>query len=73
MSRIAGTLGLWLSNSKTNDTLLLSALTSFIDNIINYKLPLKENFDRRLIVFKKIGKTSPIYPRTYGIMKKSPL
>ena len=42
-------------------------------DIIDYKLPLKENFVRRLLVFKKVGKTPSIYPRAYNVMKKAPL
>lgn len=46
--------------------------TSLVDKI-EYKLPLSENFDRKLLVFKKEAKTPPLYPRQYNSMKKSPL
>ena len=42
-------------------------------DIIEYKLPLKENYDRKLLVFKKQSEISPIYPRKYNIIKKNPL
>ena len=51
----------------------LKTLQSKLIDTIEYKLPLKENFDRKLLIFKKLDKTSSIYPRTYNIMKKSPL
>ncbi len=40
---------------------------------INYKLPLNENFDRKLLVFKKLNEVPDIYPRPFNIMKKNPL
>ena len=46
--------------------------TNLIDKI-EYKLPLKEDFDRKLLVFKKDAKTPLLYPRQYNLMKKSPL
>lgn len=51
----------------------LKILKTELTDTIEYKLPLKENFDRKLLVFKKLNKTSSIYPRAYNIMKKSPL
>ena len=51
----------------------LKTLKTKLIDTIEYKLPLKENFDRKLLIFKKMDKTSSIYPRTYNIMKKSPL
>ena len=51
----------------------LKTLKTKLIDTIEYKLPLKENFDRKLLIFKKLDKTSSIYPRTYNIMKKSPL
>ena len=46
--------------------------TKFID-VIDYKLPLEEDFNRKLLVFKKENSVSKIYPRTYNLMKKNPL
>ena len=46
--------------------------TKLVDEI-SYILPLEENFDRKLLIFKKEAKTSEIYPRAYNIIKKSPL
>ena len=46
--------------------------TKLIDTI-EYKLPLSENFDRKLMVFQKTDKIPSTYPRAYNIMKKLPL
>lgn len=46
--------------------------TKLVDKI-EYKLPTDEDFDRKLLIFKKEAKTASIYPRSYNIMKKNPL
>ena len=46
--------------------------TEHIDTI-DYKLPLEQNFDRKLLIFKKTAEVSPIYPRKYSIIKNNPL
>ena len=46
--------------------------TELVDSI-GYKLPLDENFDRKLLIFKKESKIPPLYPRQYSVMKKTPL
>ena len=47
---------------------LITLNTKLVD-IIDYKLPLKENFDRKLMVFKKIKSTPNCYPRAYNVIK----
>ncbi len=47
-------------------------LSSEIDEVITYKLPIEES-DRCIVKVKKIGKTSLKYPRSFGIIKKTPL
>lgn len=44
-----------------------------IIDTIEYKLPLDENFDRKLIVIEKTAKTPCEFPRKAGIAKASPL
>lgn len=51
----------------------LKILNTELIDTIEYKLPLKENFDRKLLIFKKTDKVSNIYPRTYNIIKKNPI
>lgn len=49
---------------------ILKKLDSKIEKIINYTLPI-ENSNRNLIKIQKKNKTNTIYPRNYGIIKKS--
>ena len=51
----------------------LKTLKTELIDTLEYKLPLTENFDRKLLVFQKLEEISSIYPRAYNIMKKSPL
>ena len=46
--------------------------TSHIDTI-EYKLPLTQNFSRKLLIFKKTAETPSNYPRKYSIIKNNPL
>ena len=46
--------------------------TEHIDTI-EYNLPLKENFNRKLLIFKKKAETSDFYPRKYSLIKNNPL
>ena len=45
----------------------------FKNEIIDYKLPLEENFERKLIVLKKTDKTPAKFPRKAGMAKSNPL
>lgn len=51
----------------------IKTLKTELVDVIAYKLPLQENFDRKLLIFKKLGATPFIYPRAYNVIKKSPL
>ena len=51
----------------------LKVLNTKLIDVIDYKLPLEEDFNRKLLVFKKENSVSKIYPRTYNLMKKNPL
>lgn len=57
---------------KQSENALKLLKTKLVD-IIEYKLPLKENFDRKLLVFEKLSDISTLYPRAYNVIKKSPL
>lgn len=51
----------------------LKTLNTKLIDIIEYKLPTKENYDRKLLIFQKTKEVPTIYPRTYNIIKKAPL
>ncbi len=51
----------------------LKTLNCEIKNIINYQLPLDENFDRNLVIIKKIKATPRKFPRKTGMAKTNPL
>ena len=53
-------------------TLFLEKLNCKIEKIIEFNLPF-ENSKRTLIKIKKIKETNSIYPRSYKIIKQSPL
>lgn len=50
---------------------VLKMLKTELVDIIEYKLPLEENFDRKLMIFKKLAKISKIYPRPYNTIKNA--
>ena len=58
-----------LDNSKN----ALKVLNTKLTDVLEYKLPLKTDFDRKILVFQKTKSVSKIYPRTNGIVKKNPL
>lgn len=60
-------------NELENAKNALKILNTDLVEEISYQLPLKENFDRKLLVFKKKKTVSKIYPRLNGLIKKSPL
>ena len=51
----------------------MKVLNCQLVDVIQYNLPLKEDFTRELLVFKKIEKTSILYPRKSGLVRKNPL
>ena len=51
----------------------LKTLCCEVTDIIDYKLPLEEDYTRALIVIKKINSTPAEYPRSTQSIKKSPL
>lgn len=51
----------------------LKVLNCEIEEIISYKLPLEENFERNLVVIKKLRKTPKNFPRKVGLAKSNPL
>ncbi len=51
----------------------LKILETKLIDVIDYKLPLEEDFNRKLLVFQKENPVPKIYPRTYNIIKKNPL
>ncbi len=51
----------------------LKVLNCSIADIIDYELPLEENFDRKLVIIKKNCKTPREFPRKAGIAKHNPL
>ena len=51
----------------------LKILNCKIETIIDYKLPLEENFERNLVIIKKIKSTPKGFPRKVGIAKSMPL
>ena len=51
----------------------LNVLNCKLEDVINYELPLEENYDRNLVIIKKIKKTPAEYPRRAGLAKSNPL
>ena len=51
----------------------MKVLNFELKEIIDYKLPLDENFERKLIVLEKIDKTPAKFPRKAGMAKSNPL
>lgn len=51
----------------------LKILNCEVESIVKYDLPLKENFERNLIIIKKIKKTPAQFPRKAGTAKANPL
>ena len=51
----------------------MKVLNFELNEIIDYKLPLEENFERKLIVLKKTDKTPAKFPRKAGMAKSNPL
>lgn len=51
----------------------LNVLNCKLEDVINYELPLEENYDRNLVIIKKIKKTPAEYPRRVGLAKSNPL
>ncbi len=51
----------------------LKTLNCKIEEIIDYKLPLDENFERNLVIIKKTKSTPKGFPRKVGIAKSMPL
>ncbi len=51
----------------------LRILNCKIEKIIEYKLPLEDNFERNLVIIKKTKPTPKEFPRKVGMAKASPL
>ena len=51
----------------------LRILNCEIKEIINYDLPLEENFNRNLVIIKKLKATPKSFPRKVGTAKTNPL
>lgn len=51
----------------------LKILNCKIEKIIDYKLPLEDNFDRNLVIIKKLKPTTKNFPRKVGTAKSNPL
>jgi len=51
----------------------LKVLNCRIDEVIEYKLPLEENFERNLVIIKKLAHTPKGFPRRAGTAKSNPL
>ncbi len=51
----------------------LKTLGAEVIDKIPYELPLKEDFERYLVVIKKVAKTPAGFPRKNGVIKKRPL
>ena len=51
----------------------LKTLNCKIEEIIDYKLPLDENFERNLVIIKKAKSTPKGFPRKVGLAKSMPL
>lgn len=51
----------------------LKVLNCEVVSVINYNLPLEENFERNLIIIKKTKKTPANFPRKPGVAKNNPL
>ena len=51
----------------------LKILNCEIKEIINYELPLEENFNRNLVIIKKLKPTPKTFPRKVGVAKTNPL
>lgn len=51
----------------------LKILNCKIEEIIDYKLPLEENFERNLVIIKKLKATPKDFPRKVGLAKSVPL
>ena len=51
----------------------LNVLNCKIEKIIDYKLPLEDNFDRNLVIIKKLKATPKGFPRRTGLAKSNPL
>ena len=51
----------------------LKVLNCELQEIISYELPLDENFDRKLVIIKKIKATPNDFPRRTGQAKSNPL
>ena len=51
----------------------LNILNADIKEIFEYNIALDENFERNIVLIKKINKTPEIYPRSYSTIKNKPL
>ena len=51
----------------------LNILNADIKEIFKYNIALDENFERNIVLIKKINKTPEIYPRSYSTIKNKPL
>lgn len=51
----------------------LKILNCKIEEIIDYKLPMEENFERNLVIIKKLKPTPRNFPRKTGTAKNNPL
>jgi len=51
----------------------LKILNCKIEKIIDYKLPLEDNFERNLVIIKKLKSTPKEFPRKVGLAKSAPL
>lgn len=51
----------------------LKVLKCEIEYVINYDLPLEENFERNLVIIKKLSHTPSGFPRRAGTAKSTPL
>ncbi len=51
----------------------LKILNCEIEKVIDYKLPLEDNFERKLVIIKKKMSTPKEYPRKVGLAKSNPL
>lgn len=60
-------------NELINSKNAMKILNMTLVDKIEYKLPLTQNYDRKLLIFKKHNEVSPVYPRKYNIIKKNPL
>ena len=58
-------------NELTQAQNALKTLNAKLVDTIDYKLPLNENFDRKLLIFKKIKSTPNCYPRAYNVIKNN--